>query len=48
VATFLAAIEDEAKRADALALISLMAEVSGEPAVLWGTMVGFGQYHYRY
>ena len=48
VAAFLAAIEDEAKRADALALVSLMAEVSGEPAVLWGTMVGFGQYHYRY
>ena len=48
VAAFLAAIEDEAKRTDALALVSLMAEVSGEPAVLWGTMVGFGQYHYRY
>ncbi|WP_449395836.1 DUF1801 domain-containing protein [Devosia riboflavina] len=48
VAAFLAAIEDQAKRTDALALVSLMAEVSGEPAVLWGTMVGFGQYHYRY
>jgi len=48
VAAFLAAIEDQAKRTDALALVSLMAEVSGEPAVLWGTMVGFGHYHYRY
>jgi hypothetical protein len=48
VAAFLDRIEDEAKRADALALVSLMADVSGQPAVLWGTMVGFGQYHYRY
>ncbi|MGV3575056.1 MAG: DUF1801 domain-containing protein [Devosia sp.] len=48
VAAFLGAIEDEAKRRDADALVSLMAEVSGEPAALWGTMVGFGTYHYRY
>jgi hypothetical protein len=48
VAAFLDRIEDEAKRADALALVSLMADVSGQPAVLWGTRVGFGQYHYRY
>lgn len=48
VAAFLDAIEDEAKRRDAFALVSLMTEVSGEPAVRWGTMVGFGHYHYRY
>ena len=48
VAAFLGAIEDEAKRRDADALVSLMSEVTGEPAVLWGTMVGFGTYHYRY
>lgn len=48
VAAFIEGIEDAGKRADALALIALMSEVSGEPPVLWGTMVGFGQYHYRY
>lgn len=45
---FIAAIEDETKRADALTLMALMEAVSGEPPVLWGTMVGFGRYHYRY
>ncbi|CAN7268837.1 DUF1801 domain-containing protein [Devosia sp. LjRoot3] len=48
VAAFIEGIEDAGKRADAQALIALMSEVSGEPPVLWGTMVGFGQYHYRY
>ncbi|MCR6634949.1 DUF1801 domain-containing protein [Devosia sp.] len=48
VAAFIEGIEDAGKRADAQALIALMSEVSGELPVLWGTMVGFGQYHYRY
>lgn len=45
---FLSQLEDPAKRADSYALIELMGEVSGKPPVLWGTMIGFGQYHYRY
>lgn len=45
---FVAGIADAERRADALALIELMQAVSGEPPVLWGTMVGFGHYHYRY
>ena len=48
VAAFIEGIEDAGKRADAQVLIALMSEVSKEPPVLWGTMVGFGQYHYRY
>lgn len=48
VEAFVAAIADEAKRADARTLMALMEEVSGEPPALWGTMVGFGHYHYRY
>lgn len=48
VDTFLATIADEAKRADSHALIAMMQEVSGSPPVLWGTMIGFGQYHYKY
>ena len=48
VSEFLGQIEDEQKRADAQALTELMSTVTGEPPVLWGTIVGFGQYHYKY
>ena len=49
VDAFLAAIPDERRRHDARLLADLMAEVTGEPAVLWGTsIVGFGSRHYRY
>ncbi|UYO00269.1 MAG: DUF1801 domain-containing protein [Devosia sp.] len=48
VTEFLLAIEGDERRADAQQLVTLMEEVSGEPAVLWGTMVGFGHYHYKY
>ncbi|MHA6728554.1 DUF1801 domain-containing protein [Devosia sp. A369] len=45
---FLAAVPDPVKRADSYALIALMQQVSGEPPVLWGSMIGFGRYHYKY
>jgi hypothetical protein len=46
---FLAAVPDEDRREDGLALAALMTEWTGEPAVLWGTsIVGFGRYDYRY
>ncbi|MDN5812859.1 MAG: DUF1801 domain-containing protein [Arthrobacter sp.] len=46
---FLAAIEHPARRDDAHALLSMMQEASGRPAMMWGTsIVGFGSYHYRY
>ena len=48
VGEFLDRLEDPGKRADSRALIELMQHVSGEPPVLWGSMVGFGQYHYKY
>lgn len=49
VDAFLAGIPDERKRADAQAVLQLMAEVTGEPPRMWGSsMVGFGRYHYRY
>lgn len=46
--SFIAGIADEHRRADALALVELMGRVTGEPPVLWGSMVGFGRYHYKY
>ena len=48
VGEFLAQVEDPKKRADSHVLVELMSAVSGEPPVLWGTMVGFGHYHYKY
>jgi hypothetical protein len=45
---FIAAIADERRRADAQTLVELMGRVTGEPPVLWGSMVGFGRYHYEY
>lgn len=48
VDAFLAQLDDPTKQRDSLALIGLMQEVSGEPPILWGTMIGFGSYHYRY
>jgi hypothetical protein len=49
VRTYLAAIEDEVRRADCETLIKLMRKVTGEPPKMWGpTIVGFGSYHYRY
>jgi hypothetical protein len=49
VEEFFQAIPDAQRRADARALSALLAEVTGEPPVLWGSsIVGFGTYHYRY
>ena len=48
VGAFLAQVENDQKRADSHVLVELMSKISGEPPVLWGTMVGFGQYHYKY
>ena len=46
---FLAAVPDEARRADAQRLCDLLSEWTGEPAAMWGgSIVGFGQYDYRY
>ena len=36
------------RRRDADTLVALMERVTGEQHRLWATVVGFGQYHYRY
>lgn len=49
VEAFLAAVEPEARRADARTACALLAKVSDRPPKMWGpSIVGFGQYHYRY
>jgi len=49
VEQFLATVADERKQQDARALVRLMTQISGEPAVLWGpSIIGFGLCHYKY
>jgi hypothetical protein len=49
VDAYLAAIKDEERHKDCLALAKLMAKASKHPPRMWGTsIVGFGSHHYRY
>ena len=49
VGEFVEGVADERRRGEARRLVALMAEVTGEPAVMWGrAIVGFGSRHYRY
>jgi hypothetical protein len=49
VEDFIESLPDEQKRSDAQALCDLMADLTGEPATMWGSsMIGFGRFHYRY
>lgn len=49
VEDFLAGVENDKRREDALAINDLFAKVSGEEPVMWGsTIVGFGNHHYVY
>lgn len=49
VAAFVAGVADAGQRADAEALIAMMADATGEAPRMWGSsIIGFGSYHYRY
>ena len=49
VEAFLGGIENARRREDCRAVVELMADVTGEPPVMWGaSIIGFGNYHYRY
>ncbi|HEX5797283.1 MAG TPA: DUF1801 domain-containing protein [Candidatus Saccharimonadales bacterium] len=49
VEKFLDSVADEQRRKDARAVTKMMAEITGEPPVMWGTsIIGFGVYHYKY
>lgn len=46
---FIAAVPDEQKQKDALALVKLMQDISGFEPKMWGpSIIGFGNYHYVY
>lgn len=49
VESFIDAVDNDRRRADARTVLALMAEVTGEQPAMWGpSMVGFGNVHYRY
>ena len=49
VASFIGALTDETKRADAHSLVKLMQNSTGEEPKMWGpSIIGFGSYHYTY
>lgn len=48
VDAFLDAIADPARRDDCRALVDLHRQITSEEPVLWGSIVGFGTYHYHY
>ncbi len=46
---FLNQVEPEKKRQDAFAILAMMKEVTGEEPKMWGgSIIGFGDYHYKY
>jgi Domain of unknown function (DU1801) len=45
---FIAKIRDEERREDCLKLVRMMRKATGKAPRMWATMIGFGDYHYRY
>lgn len=46
---FIEAVENPVRREDAKKIDTMMRRVSGEQPRMWGpTMIGYGEYHYRY
>ena len=48
VRRFVAAVTPERRRRDAETLLELMQRATREPPRLQGSIIGFGQYHYKY
>ena len=49
VDAFIDSVADETKRRDSRTLIELMQTITGSEPKMWGSsLVGFGQYHYKY
>ena len=45
---FIDRIGHEKRKRDSRVLVDLMRESTGEEPRMWGSIVGFGEYHYRY
>lgn len=45
----IAAVQNPVRQADANVLLGMMEEATGQPPLVWHpSIIGFGQYHYRY
>ena len=46
---FIRSVENETRREDALVLMNIMQELTGDKGSMWGpSIIGFGKYHYKY
>lgn len=46
---FILSVENETRKKDALELLDIFTEITGQKAVMWGpSLIGFGQYDYKY
>jgi Domain of unknown function (DU1801) len=48
VSAWLASIKDATRREDCETLLKLMEKATGDKPRMWGSMVGFGDFHYKY
>lgn len=48
VSAYINSVAPVKRRRDAQTLLELMRRVTGEKPRMWGSIVGFGHYHYRY
>ena len=48
VRTYLEEVTPEKRRRDGIKLLELMTAVTQENPQMWGKIVGFGEYHYKY
>ena len=49
VSAFIAAVENDRRRADAKTLVALFRRITGEAPKMWGpSIIGFGSRHYKY
>ena len=49
VDNFLNGVENDTKREDSFSILELMKEETGDEPIMWGdSIVGFGEYHYKY
>lgn len=48
VKDFIGKVQHPIRKADALNLLDLFEQISGEQVVMWGpSIIGFGSYHYK-
>lgn len=45
---YIDAVTTEKRRRDAETLLAVMSRITGESPRMWGSIVGFGEYHYHY